>query len=461
MGKLMSEEEVINKIRNEELNFYEVLSLEKNGFFTMTDAIKWEYVKKYPNTCLAIDPTHEMLKDVLGRGIIDLINRIDDKSFYESLSEDDIVKMLRRPIKDYELNKYAGIKKLLNEIKITPRIVSVLAEYVPILLTNEKIKPYINEEILWTAVNAYCKSDDKHAYFVGSLDGITDEMWKKILTKEGIDLRCYIENGIPVPRFVLEREITSEPSGYYTACKVELDEEMLKTFFDKWHDNDNAKSSFKEVLDNKTSKLKVLESYPDLYRYIGRPKIKETELAVSLKPKNLRYVKKQTEELCLMALKKDKSVFKYVKDPTDAICDFMGLERTHAKSKYTAPYYLVKAYEELAGEEFLVCVRVIAREDIESFMNTQFVISFGNLYDNEKRETEECFSCIPITEEEYTLLEKLELDSIEAGNWNFKSEEEEDEEDWFNESLEEEDEEDWFNELDEEYEDDEEDEEDD
>ena len=55
-------------------------------------------------------------------------------------------------------------------------------------------------------------------------------MWKKILTKEGIDLRCYIEYGIPVPRFVLEREITSEPSGYYTACKVELDEEMLKTF---------------------------------------------------------------------------------------------------------------------------------------------------------------------------------------------------------------------------------------
>mgnify|MGYP000850120651 CR=1 FL=1 len=54
-----------------------------------------------------------------------------------------------------------------------------------------------------------------------------------------------------------------------------------------------------------------------------------------------------------MALKKDKSVFKYVKDPTDAICDFMGLERTHTKSKYTAPYYLVKAYEELAGEEFL------------------------------------------------------------------------------------------------------------
>ena len=201
-------------------------------------------------------------------------------------------------------------------------------------------------------------------------------------------------------------------------------------------------------MDNKTSKLKVLESYPDLYRYIRRPKIKETELAVSLKPKNLRYVKKQTEELCLMALKKDKSVFKYVKDPTDAICDFMGLERTHAKSKYTAPYYLVKAYEELAGEEFLVCVRVIAREDIESFMNTQFVISFGNLYDNEERETEECFSCIPITEEEYTLLEKLELDSIEAGHWNFKSEEEEDEEDWFNE-------------LDEEYEDDEEDEEDD
>lgn len=95
-----------------------------------------------------------------------------------------------------------------------------------------------------------------------------------------------------------------------------------------------------------------------------------------------------------------------------------------------------------------LCVRVIAREDIESFMNTQFVISFGNLYDNEERETEECFSCIPITEEEYTLLEKLELDSIEAGHWNFKSEEEEDEEDWFNE-------------LDEEYEDDEEDEEDD
>ena len=93
-------------------------------------------------------------------------------------------------------------------------------------------------------------------------------------------------------------------------------------------------------------------------------------------------------------------------------------------------------------------MRVIAREDIESFMNTQFVISFGNLYDNEERETEECFSCIPITEEEYTLLEKLELDSIEAGHWNFKSEEEEDEEDWFNE-------------LDEEYEDDEEDEEDD
>lgn len=108
-----------------------------------------------------------------------------------------------------------------------------------------------------------------------------------------------------------------------------------------------------------------------------------------------------------------------------------------------------------------LCVRVIAREDIESFMNTQFVISFGNLYDNEKRETEECFSCIPITEEEYTLLEKLELNSIEAGCWNFESEEDEDEEDWFNESLEEEDEEDWFNELDEEYEDDEEDEEDD
>lgn len=425
MGKLMSEEEVINKIRNSELTFYEVLSLEKNGLFTMTDAIKWEYVKKYPHTCLAIDPTHEMLKDVLGRGIIDLINRIDDKSFYESLSEDDIVKMLRHPIKDYELNKYDGIKKLLNEIEISSRIVSALAEYVPVLLTNEKIKPYINEEILWTAVNAYCKSNDEHGYFVGGLDGITDEMWKKILTKEDNYLSYYIENGNPVPRFVLEREITSEPFGYHTACKVELDEEMLKTFFDKWYDNDHAESSFKEVLDNKTSKLKVLESYPDLYRYLRRPKMKETELAVSLKPENLRYVKKQTEELCLMALKKDKSVFKYVENPTDAICDFMGLEKTQEKSKYTAPYYLVKSIQELADEEFLVCVKVIARENIEDFMNSRFELAFGNLYDDEKRETEECFSCIPITEEEYTLLKKLELDSIEAGDWDFELEEDE------------------------------------
>ncbi|WP_455649407.1 hypothetical protein [Enterocloster citroniae] len=109
-------------------------------------------------------------------------------------------------------------------------------------------------------------------------------MWKKILTKEDNYLSYYIENGNPVPRFVLEREITSEPFGYHTACKVELDEEMLKTFFDKWYDNDHAESSFKEVLDNKTSKLKVLESYPDLYRYLRRPKMKETELAVSLKP---------------------------------------------------------------------------------------------------------------------------------------------------------------------------------
>ena len=159
--------------------------------------------------------------------------------------------------------------------------------------------------------------------------------------------------------------------------------------------------------------------------YIKTPKKNETELAVRLKPENLRYVKKQSEELCLMTLKKDKSVFEYVKDYTDAILDFMGLDRTEKKTKYTAPYYLVQSTQDLADEGYLVYIKVVSKENMEDFMNSQFNLSFGNLYDPNLRDASSCFSYSPIPEEEYKLLLKLGLDSIEAGCWNFQTEENE------------------------------------
>lgn len=423
MVNIMTEKEIIEKINKNELNVYQLTVLKDNGAVTLTDNILWAVIKKEPDCCSLFETTREMKVYALVAGAFSNTNKFED-SFYLSLKEGELLKILDANV---PLINATNLLEILEKSNLTETIIKKVAKRFPIFLTSQKLQTWVTDDIKWIAINSYCENTCNRIFFVGYLGNLTDEMWKKLCQCEDRDFLHDLSRFIikhPVPDFVKEKVICSS-SGYYTACKIRLDEKMLKTFFDKWYGVECAQSSFKEILNGNKSRLKVLESYPDLYRYIRNPRKKETELAVSLKPENLRYVKKQTEELCLTALKKDKSVFKYVKDPTDAILNFMGFDRAQEKAKYTAPYYLVKSMQDLADEGYLVCVKVITKEGIEEFMNSKFELSFGNLYDNEKRDTDKCFSCIPITEEEYILLKKLGLDSIKAGYWDFELEENE------------------------------------
>lgn len=416
----MTEREIIEKINNGELLQYQVYILKDNGAIVLTDNIKWALVKRYPDICRIFDLSDEMIKYVLFQGYFNQANLIPH-SFFQKLSEDDIIKIFSAP---YIFTTYSMFE-ILPYFNYTKRIVEKIAERFSRFLLVDEIKPYVDEEIKWIAVKAYCNGEandyDSELLFPGELGDLTDDMWQTICDNNRYsDILEYLRGGYSVPDFVVEKVVCSD-NGYYAAEDIKMSEKVLNIFFDKWHADNNAKKSFKKILSNNKNRLEVIKTYPELYRYIGHPKKAETELAVDLLPENLEFVKKQSEELCLKVLEKDKNAFQFVKDPTDKIIEFMGIE--NKKLRYPAPFYLVKANENLADEGFLEYVDVIEGKNMETFMDSEFRLNFGNLDDDKIRETYKCFSYQPITVDEYELLKKLKLLPIKSGYWNFDEEE--------------------------------------
>ena len=89
-----------------------------------------------------------------------------------------------------------------------------------------------------------------------------------------------------------------------------------------------------------------------------------------------------------------------------------GVEK---ESLYQNEYYLVKFDCDLCDESNLQKVCVVEGYEMENFMNGEFILCFGNLWDDESRKVKDFATYTPITKEEYEILKKLKLDNMESG----------------------------------------------
>lgn len=412
----MSENEIIEKIKSDELSSLDIYQLGKNGLIDITDNIKWTLIKKNPGRYGLIEMTDEMNKYVLFQGRFDMID-LFQPDFFKTLTEDEVITLLNFPINKID---YMYIKKIIPYLALTKKIVKRLVEISNAFLYIKEMEPFVDEEVTWIAVRSFCsRTDIFHSIPDSKYCSLTDDMWKEICgTKEYRLIAEYLKRGFDAPDFVKE-EVLLSSSGDSYAEDVPLNGHLLKVFFDRWRD-EVSEYFIREVLKNNTDRMETIKAYPELYKYIGKPKKAETELAVELMPKNLEFVKKQSEKICLMALEKDPSVSKYVKIQTDAISELIGIKEE--VTEYPAPYYLLSACEDLADEGYLNYVTIIEGKDMEDFMESQFSLTFGNLYDYNKRMVKDCFSYQPITEDEYRLLKKLGLSLLSSGIWSFDNE---------------------------------------
>lgn len=113
----MSENEIIEKIKSDELSSLDIYQMGKNGLIDITDNIKWTLIKKNPGRYGLIEMTDEMNKYVLFQGRFDMID-LFQPDFFKTLTEDEVITLLTFPINRID---YMYIKKIIPYLALTKK----------------------------------------------------------------------------------------------------------------------------------------------------------------------------------------------------------------------------------------------------------------------------------------------------------------------------------------------------
>lgn len=141
--------------------------------------------------------------------------------------------------------------------------------------------------------------------------------------------------------------------------------------------------------------------------------------AIEIDPMNILLIKNPSEKLCIMAINANPDCFDIIENKTEKLYKLLGMEMpTEEKTPYPGKYYLCKFRENLADEGYLVKVMVVPGNKMQEFLDKKTSISFGNMYDDDEMYVKDICDYKEITEEEYQILKRLELTSIESGYWS-------------------------------------------
>lgn len=377
----------------------------------------------------------KILQDIV-KGYVYNIKYMKNASLIRRLTEDEVVEFLSNLNAVSAVCAYMEISTFFQYADIRQRAMQVIIDRFPRLLSNKHIKPKITPEIKQLLLDDFCKNPNRYwenlgqCGYIWEIIDMDEDMWKQFfaaIEKPGvINFRCLLGSSLADGKLSSDIAANYVIEGSYSHTGFPLNKELTKKYFDLWIKKGN-KYYFSEILGLSKDRSLALKTYPELYQYIKSPTAADAEIIVNIDPKNLSLVKKQSEKLCLMALKKDKSVFKYVRKPTKKILAFMGMDTKKAVlyEKYPAKQYLITCKKNVADEGDIIYIGVVPGKDMADFMSQKIVhYGFsGNLgCEDGPYYVEDVMQAQAITDDELDILNKFGILELNSGVWHFNDE---------------------------------------
>lgn len=261
-----------------------------------------------------------------------------------------------------------------------------------------------------------------------------DERHWKIIVKEHLNMPIGLISRIDCPHYLFE-EWLKDASIFNILQLPNISGEDLYFYFEH-NKNERYDDKYSNVCEayfdgfyhhykcncfDLENLLKLDGSY---IKYIKKPNISLCKAAIDNNPQNIQYIDVKANAPYLYALEKDQSVQDLIpsKRLTPTIRKFLGLPKENTNT-YKSKYYLVKFDCDLCDESNLQKVCVVEGSKMEDFMDSEFILCFGNLCDDESKKVKDFATYTPITKEEYEILKKLKLDDMESGGFIFNIEE--------------------------------------
>lgn len=375
-----------------------------------------------------------VLKEIK-RGKIRNIRYMKDVSLISTLTDDDIAEALSNIESRFFIINYEEMCVLFRHANTGEKAMGVIIDRFPALLAHEDIKPKMTSKTKRLLLDDFCNNPVKYfekgnkcGYIWITLE-MNEDMWKEVidtLKKPGAPDFSHV-----FTKHLSQREISSDIVVEYTIEKsycntgFPINAELTKKYFDLWINKKmDAKGYFSEVLALSEDRSLALKAHPEIYPYIKYPTAADAKIIIDINPKNLSLVKKQSEKLCLMALKKDKGVFKYVKNPTKRILEFMGMDTKKASryAKYSEKQYLITCKTDVADEGDIIYIGIVPGKEMPDFMSQKIErYGFsGNLdCDDGIHYVEDFMKAQAITDDELNVLKKFGILDLNTGFFCF------------------------------------------
>lgn len=429
MSDIFTEQDIINDF--ERFKKGEIYWNQIRGF---NDEHKYWIIHNTPNSSFLTHAelmTDEMLKECILRGYDNFfrhslfnqeneeLKRIIERIKSLNITEDEWLEGIANhiPNKGYSFLFNSFMDMVLNCTELSFNLAYAIFYKSPLMILNEEMQSLLFKSEKKFEISNYLihqTIENGLQICLPQNTPISEETWKYI--EENYDKAFMIKNEIflrdDVPISIRRKEI--EDSRYINRnMKENMTVDDVLYWYDLYAKELNGVEDY--MKDFSCNWINVVSKNPEIFKYVPRQTVKICEAAIKAEPKNIQYVKKPSEKLKNLAVSLNPDCKKYVE----------LTEKT--PESYLANYYLVSFTEDLCDEGYLHCHMVVEGKDMKKFMNKTFTVSFGNLYDDEKRRVSECASIKELTKEEYQVLKKLHLESDMSGYFNFDIDDEEEE----------------------------------
>lgn len=422
------------------------------------DEHKWWIIRNKPNSSFICNDelmTDEMLKECILLGYSDFYrtpmfkkgekenehikqfmkkyNSLNERICSLNLTEDEWIQGIKNRKSEntfFFIDEY--IEMVLQCAKLTYSIAEAIFYKNPVFLTHEKINDLLLNSEKKYEITDYLMhqilDNDLHLGMSSDLP-ISDETWKYIESKFD---DSWISDDIlehpNCPDSIRQKEIKN--SKYISRkMKKNMKANEIILWYNLYKDEiSDVDYYLKEFKSEEWEQVVTLQ--PEIFQYLYKPKAKVCEAAVKAEPMNIKYVKKPSEKLKVLAIQLNPKCQEFV-EITEKTSELLGypIQKTMETPKpYPEKYYLVSFEEDLCDEGYLHYHTIVEGKDMVEFMKQTFRVSFGNLYDDEIRRVSKCANVKAITEEEYNVLKKLDLDYSSSGYFSFDDDEDDEEE---------------------------------
>lgn len=400
----------------------------------LTDEMKWYLVKSDEPTGFKRDyplMSDDMLRYLIVNGetpgyvttknVDDLYKRIVNLN----ITEDEWVQGIKKCKITWISPEYPYMI-LKSGVTITNKMALEICKRMPLFIKEDRINSVLsyNDKIaISQAYTNMLKNGVRLPFQLPKILPLTDDQWRQLQNQNDIRYQKSFLQREDMPTDI-KRELLKE-MNYIDDFGNNLSENDI-IFWLHHHKNDDEYYIEKAVNYHIPTTMlpNITKACIWIFPLLKKKTAKVCQIAVEIDPSNIRFVKRPSDKLRVLAVTKDPSTKQYLDKITPAVLKILGenldIETENAKiNKYPNDYYLVQFHEDLCDEGYLHCIKIVEGKNMEDFMRSTFTVSFGNMDDNETRNVSDCATIMPITKEERDILEKLNLTHIESGFFDF------------------------------------------